>query len=98
MQARFHPAPNPSPASAVGRVLVRLPVLGPLAVGAALAAAALLGWMLPMAVASAWAARAGAALSVPVVVAMAGLAYAACAAGLGPILQVGSVRRAKGLR
>jgi hypothetical protein len=98
VQGRFHPTPNVSPASPLDRLLALLVGVGLLAVGAAAVAAALVGWIFLMVAAAAWADQAAAALSVLVVIAMAGFALAVCAAGLWALLQVGSVRRALGLR
>ncbi|HYA01395.1 MAG TPA: hypothetical protein VEK76_13760 [Candidatus Binatia bacterium] len=95
----YNPAPNlprPSPAE---RTLAGLVYLGLAAIGVALALAALAGWILLMI-----AIAAGPEHGMPAVVvlctliAMGGFGLAVVAAGLWSLLQVGSVRRALGLR
>ncbi|MGA8016155.1 MAG: hypothetical protein WCB85_09585 [Candidatus Dormiibacterota bacterium] len=98
MQGRFHPNPNLSPASPLDRLLGLTVGIGLLVVAAAAVVAALIAWILLMALAAGWAAQAGPILAILLVVAMAGFALAVCAAGLWSLLQIGSVRRALGLR
>jgi hypothetical protein len=98
VQGRFHPAPNVSPTSPLDRFLGLLVGLGLVAVAVCAVAAGLVGWIVLMVAAAAWAAHAAALLAVLLLVAMAGFALAVCAALLWSVLQIGSVRRALGLR
>lgn len=98
MQGRFHPNPNLSPVSPLDRLLGLTLGIGLGVFAVAAVAAALIAWVLLMAVAAGWAAQAGPGLAILLVVAMAGFALSVCAAGLWSLLQIGSVRRALGLR
>ena len=98
VQGRFHPNPNLSPASPLDRFLGLMVSVRLLVTAAAAAAGALIAWILLITLAAGWAAQAGAFLGILVVVALAGFALAVCAAGLWSLLQIGSVRRALGLR
>jgi len=98
VQGRFHPTPNVSPTHPLDRFFGVLIGIGLLVVAAAVVAGALVGWIILMVAAAGWAAHGALILAVLLLVAMAGFALAVCAAGLWSILQIGSVRRALGLR
>ncbi len=99
MRPWFNPTPNLSPPSAMDRLLAGLVGVGLLVVGAAAALAAIVGWILLMIVVAVWGAHGvAAALVICLLIAMAGFGLAVIAAGLWSILQIGSVRRALGLR
>jgi hypothetical protein len=99
MRPWFNPTPNLPARSPTDRLLAGLVGLGLAVVGAAAALAAAFGWILLMIAVAAWGAHGVAAvLVVCLLIAMGGFGLAVVAAGLWSLLQIGSVRRALGLR
>jgi hypothetical protein len=99
MRPWFNPTPNLPPRSAADRLLAALVGLGLVVVGVAAALAAIVAWILLMIAVAVWGAHGvAAALVICLLIAMAGFGLAVVAAGLWSLLQIGSVRRALGLR
>jgi len=98
MQRWFNPAPNLSPPTALDRFLGLLVAAGLLVIGVALVLAAVVGWILLMIVVAAHGTGGTAILVICALIAMAGFALAVGAGAIWSILQIGSVRRALGIK
>ena len=98
MQRWFNPAPNLSPPSALDRFFGLLVGAGLLLIGVAAVLAALVAWILLMIVVAEHGTGTTAFLVICALIAMAGFALAVAAALIWSILQIGSVRRALGLK
>jgi len=98
MQRWFNPAPNLSPPTALDRFFGLLVAAGLLVIGVALVLAAVVGWILLMIVVAAHGTGGTAILVICALIAMAGFALAVGAGAIWSILQIGSVRRALGIK